>query len=156
MTKVRFGENVYCGPAVISAICEITTDDAARYINYYRGKSSDSKVTGANLSELKWVLSHLDYETEDKPKLANMSLYRFLLSVKEEAYYIVCVPGHFIIAELRDGKRYICDNHTKQEINAGASARLSQPVVQVLKVTKRIPIYIPEYLPVVNGHWMNI
>jgi hypothetical protein len=50
--------------------------------------------------------------------------------------YLVTIPKHYISLEVRDGSMYLCDNHTKQELEIQNSARLSQKVERIWKVTR--------------------
>lgn len=52
------------------------------------------------------------------------------------AQYLVTVPHHYVALEIKDGSVFICDNHTKTELELQNSARLSQKVNNVWKVTK--------------------
>jgi hypothetical protein len=58
--------------------------------------------------------------------------------------YLVTIPKHYIALETRDSSLYICDNHTKTEIELQNSARLSQKVERVWKF-ERIKEYVKPY-----------
>lgn len=138
INKVQINENgnKFCGPSVISAICGISTDHAADVINLIRGKVPiRTKVTGVYMHELKNAFRYLRYNCEDIKY--DGRLFSFLTSSMAEGIYVIMIPGHFIAIEVNGNHKYICDNHTKEPINAAVSARAMQKVIAVIKVTKR-------------------
>jgi hypothetical protein len=151
---VKQGSNIFCGPAAISAIVDISTDEAARVINEVRGFIySSPPVTGVHIGEMQKAFNLLGYSM--KPfATQGMSLYRTLFSLKEDGYYLLMPPRHYIVIKVEAGKKYLCDNHTKEEINAAASARLQQFISHIWKITERKKVFIPEpwTIPVVLGH----
>lgn len=136
MNPVTFGANVFCGPAVISAVAGVTTDEAAKLVQDLR--RSSRPVKAMYNSELIQVFSRLGFNTVYLDKYKTSSLFYLLHSVLlEPGTYVFMVPGHFIAIEINsDGRKYICDNHTKKPLNVTASARLSQKVTCVLRITK--------------------
>lgn len=133
LNKIQQGQNTFCGPAVISAICGISTDEAAKVIQGVTKQTRPVKaVWDTDLSE---AFKRLGYNV--RYLQAGGSLY-YMLSILKTGVYVLVVPGHFICIEIdSDGKRYICDNHTRKPLNASASARLGQKVMRVIKVEKR-------------------
>lgn len=135
MNSIQLGENKFCGPSVISAICGVTTDEAAAVISSITGKQ---KVTGVYPADLKKAFNKLGYSTTDVKTVGN-SLYSVLMFLhgKENGMFVFMVPGHFIAIESDGNKKYICDNHTKEPLNIGSSARLGQKVISCFKVVKQ-------------------
>jgi hypothetical protein len=136
INTVIFGKNVFCGPSVLSAVLGITTDEAVLEINNIRHRPGDKEITSCYLSELVEVMHRKGYSTVYLNHLRDRSLFSLLTLLKDDGVYILNVPGHFICIEINKGKRYICDNHTKDPINANSSARLNQRVVIAVKVWK--------------------
>lgn len=126
------GFNKFCGPAVLSILTGKSTDECASVITKINGKYN---ITGVELLDLIKAAERLGFIT--KHVVPSGSLYRTLTSIiKNDGMYIVTVPNHFVCVEVNDKKIYFCDNHTKEPIPAASSARLGQPVVALVKVTK--------------------
>lgn len=134
MNSIQFGNNQFCGPSVLSAICGISTDEAAAVLSSITGKN---KITGIFIRDLKTAFNHLGYDCLTVA-VPNGSLFSTLFYLHgKDGQYVFTVPGHFIAIELNGNHKYICDNHTKEPINVGSSARLGMRVQAVLKVEKR-------------------
>lgn len=131
MEIIKFGENKYCGPSVMSAICGITTDEAAAIISGITGKK---RVISVYESHLVAAFHKVGYKTE-KLQVTSHTVFGSLFNLKD-GIYVYTVPRHYIAIEVNGNHRYICDNHTKSPINASASARLSQKVVSMFRVWK--------------------
>lgn len=136
LKPVNTGSNTFCGPAVLSVIDGMNTDEAVAEINAVRHKPKDRKVTGAYLSELVEVLTRRGYKHTYFSHLHNNSLFFVLSVLDQDGMYIVNVPGHFICIEKNGSQRYICDNRSKRPLNAGISSRLQQKAIQIVKVWK--------------------
>ncbi len=133
MNKVNFGNNKFCGPSVMSAICGISTDEASAVISRITGRA---KVRGVYLSELKRAFELAGYPVE-QIEPTGQSVFGCLFSLHgKDGYYVFMVPGHFIAIEMNGNHKYICDNHSKEPINVSNSARLGQKVIGLLKVSK--------------------
>lgn len=130
-------ENTFCGPAVISSIAGISTDEAAKLINQVRHVAPDTKVIGVFNHELREVFRGLGYKTEDMRDFYGQSIYSSMFSLNNAGIYLFYVPGHVIVIEIADdGKRYLVDNHTKKPLNLGVSSRLGQRVKWVTRISK--------------------
>jgi len=135
MNRILFGKNEFCGPSVLSAICGISTDEAAAVLSSITGRN---KVAGIYIRELKSAFNQLGYNCVDVLLARGTSLSASPVPLHgKDGQYIFTIPGHFIAIELNGNHKYICDNHTKEPINVGASARLSMRVQHVFKVVKR-------------------
>jgi hypothetical protein len=134
------GKNSYCGPAVLSSITNLSTDEIATLINRNRALPDYYEVTGAYLHELKKILTDLHYSTQEIPYYNDSSVFTVLSTIKKDGYYIALIgPArpHFLLLEKAGPERFICDNHTKIPMKAEGSARLSQRVLQLLYVGER-------------------
>lgn len=134
--EIKQGQNKFCGPAVISAITGITTDEAERVINKVRGYKLDSPVTSIYPSELRAAFEMLGYKTYGIPKSKGRSIYFLMLNFSSNGVYLFYVPNHVIAIEIDGNKRWLIDNHTKKPLTLGSSARLGQRVDAVVKVEK--------------------
>ena|SRR3990167_310177 len=131
MNSINFGDNKFCGPAVISAIAGIDTDEAERLLQELRHTAKP--VKGVRTTEIVDVLQKLGFYT--KYIHANRSVFLMLTLNSEPGYYIFMVPHHFILIEITtDGRRLLVDNHTKEPLNAAMSSRLGQQVWQAIRV----------------------
>jgi len=111
MTKIKLhephGKNRWCGPAVLSILTGISTDDASRFI---REKISPDRrmVTRTYTWEILCALSHfgIDNESIGKP-YQRATLAKWLRESKRPAgnVYLVIAANHWQIVT---GRRYIC------------------------------------------------
>lgn len=141
MNKPTIGNNTFCGPTAISIVAGITTDKAAQLISLYRCETGSSmsktKITSVYTSEIIAVLNGLGIRTNQVNCAKNSSLFGLLCSLHEPALYLIMLPYHFVCIEIgTDGKRYICDNHTKTPLSASSSARLGQSIESCYKVAR--------------------
>jgi len=134
MNNINFGKNTFCWPSVISSITGCSTDDAAKAIQQLRGNYK--AVRGVYATEGIEVLKRMGYCGTYLTHLSDCGSLFYLLSVLEDGLYAVVVPRHIVLIELDGKNKYICDNHTKKPLNINCSARLSQSVVQVIKIKK--------------------
>ena len=134
LNNVSFGRNIFCGPSSISAITGVNTDIAEQVIQDITGQRRN--VKGVYLTDLCEAFRRLKYKTTYLTHLNNSGTLFYILTVLDDGKYIICVPNHFITIEVEGKNRYICDNHTKRPINVCGSARLSQRVINVVRVDK--------------------
>jgi len=133
MNEVNIGQNKFCGPAVLSILTGKSTDECARMIGSVNGEYN---IKGVMLSHLLEAASRLGFD--NKSVAHATTLYGTLVRLShEDGIYIVTVANHFVCVEVKDKIIYLCDNHTKKPIPAGASARLLQQVKNVNQVYKR-------------------
>lgn len=139
LQEINKGKNDFCGPAVLSSITGISTDEAEKVINTVRGsKSLDRRVTGVWQHELNSAFEYLGWNVYHIPNVANKSIYFLMMTMSEVGVYLFYLPSHVIAIEIAaDGKRYIVDNHTKRPLGLSNSARLGQKVLAVVKVEKK-------------------
>jgi hypothetical protein len=136
--------NQYCGPAVLSIFTGARTDDCADEIQKVNGKH---KITGVYASDLMAAGTNMGLEFTENAAFQGRSIFwaGTVMSRMPAAQYLITIPKHFIAIEVRDGKLYICDNHTKTELELQNSARLSQKIDRVWKVTK-VREYVRPYV----------
>lgn len=134
LKDINFGMNQFCGPAVMSAITGKTTDECAAVISAITGKK---EIRAVYTKDLMSAFKMLKFKAE-KVQHYGYTLYAVIsFLVNHDGMYVITVPKHFIAIEIKDKQIYIIDNHTKVPINAAASARLSQKVDEVYKITPR-------------------
>jgi hypothetical protein len=135
LKTVNVGLNRYCGPAVLSILTGKSTDECARVIGSINGQYS---IAGVQLSHLLQAANKLGYDYY--PVIPANSLYGTIVRIamaNEDGMYIITVPNHFVVIEVKDKRAFFCDNHTKEPIPASSSARLGQSVVGAHRVIKR-------------------
>jgi hypothetical protein len=127
--------NIYCGPAVLSIFTGARVDDCAEEIAKISGAF---KVKGVYPGDLMRAGEAMGLEFKQNDAFAGRSIFWMgsVLVRMPPGQYLVTIPKHYIALEVRDGHLYICDNHTKTELELQNSARLSQKVEQVWRVTK--------------------
>ncbi len=127
--------NNYCGPAVLSIFTGARADDCAEEIQKVNGAF---KVKGVQPSDLIKAGQAMGLEFRDNEAFGGRSIFWTASAMAKmgPAKYLVTIPKHYIALEVRDGTIYICDNHTKTELELQNSARLSQKVEQVWRVIK--------------------
>lgn len=142
MDNVNLGMNVFCGPAVLSIFSGADTDTCADAITKINGRHT---ITGVNSSDLIKAGQSLGLEFEENKAFEGRSLFWSASAlVNFPGQYLITIPRHYIAIEVtRDRQISICDNHTKEPIDLQNSARLSQKVERVWKVTKVRDYIVP-------------
>jgi hypothetical protein len=145
MRAVRQGDNPYCGPAVLSILTGKSTDECASILMQVTGRRDIKEIY---LSELEAALKKMRFTFEQRA--VDCSMYSFFMQVnKENGFYILSLPRHVVAIEVVDGKIFLCDNHTKEPMNAANSARLGQRVMLAYKVEpKPEPILIAKEIKI--------
>lgn len=134
LKPVNFGVNEYCGPSVLSVLTGKSTDECAAVISSITGRT---QIKAVNTQDLVLALERLRFDVEKRPLVAR-SLFGVLSNLSRyDGLYIVFVPKHVVAIRVENKEVFICDNHTKSPINAKSSARLTQPVDLIYKVTSR-------------------
>ena len=138
--KTIQGFNIFCGPAVLSALTGKTTDECANVIGHINGRF---EIRGVQIDHLLKALDKLGFNSEEVRPPAGM-LFGVLNHLSHtEGMYVVRVPKHVVAVEVLEGKIYLIDNHSKSAIDAAGSARLTQRVENVYKVVKKpAPIFL--------------
>jgi hypothetical protein len=149
LKEVNFGQNKFCGPAVLSILTGKSTDECADVISQINGKYI---ITGVFTTDLIKAATKLGFTANQVS--VDGSLYRVLTGlVHSDGIYLVVLPKHFVCVEVSDKKIYFCDNHTKMPIPAASSSRLGMGVESVYKVVEtpkpKIELVIPNYITVI-------
>jgi hypothetical protein len=133
LKKVNTGHNIYCGPAVLSALTGLDTDRCAYEFTKITGKQNIKTVT---IPDLLKAVNNLGFMHKQYPE--QRSLYATIISlVNDDGLYVVGVPEHVVVIEVSKKEVWFCDNHTKEPIAAAGSARLGQAVTHVFKVWRK-------------------
>lgn len=138
MNEANMGFNKFCGPAALSILTGKNTDECADAITLVNGQY---RVKGVMVHDLMKAGGILGLEFTPLLAYGGRSLF-FTASTlsKTDGRYLVLIPKHFIVLEVKDGNIQLCDNHTKQPIDLQNSARLMQRVEGVYRVTlKPVP-----------------
>lgn len=134
--------NTFCGPAVLSIFTGARVDDCADEIQKINGAF---KVKGVHTHDLMKAGNAMGLAFEEIPSFEGRSIFwaGSVLIKMPPCQYLVTIPRHYIALETKDASLYICDNHTKTEIELQNSSRLSQKVERVWKVIKVRPYSKP-------------
>lgn len=108
LKPVNKGNNRFCGPAIISAITGIDTDEASRMIREVNGKSL---VMGTHFWELRDVLNKLGYGCSSvpvprDPYLTLAAWLRENKSIRTAGRIYLLDAGHHW--QLVSGRRFVC------------------------------------------------
>lgn len=145
MRSVKEGQNIYCGPAVLSILTGKDTDTCARTFESVTGRRD---ITEVYVPE---ILKALDKLKFSYVKVASdCSMYSLFIQIaKTDGMYIVVLPKHVVAVEVSHGKIYFCDNHTKEPISGAAPARLGQWCSDCYRTeAKPDPVFVVEKLRV--------
>lgn len=150
MTKLQSskGDNKYCGPAVLSILTGKSTDECASILGAIQGRHNVREVS---LDDMAKACKKLRFNVTLVPNTENSSLfYSFHTLYQYPGMYVVAVKKHVVAVEVTEDKEiYLCDNHTKEPINAGISARLGMKCLGIYKVTAKDPaVLISEKLKI--------
>lgn len=132
--NISTAKNKFCGPAVISSITGLTTDEAEKAIQEVVG--NNKPVVGVWSVDLCETFKRLGYRCTYYTHLDNSGSLFYILSVLSDGIYVLVVPGHYVCVEIDGPRRYLCDNHTRKPLMAAISARGSQRVLTVIGVEK--------------------
>ena len=145
MRHVKTENNQFCGPAVISILTGYGTDHCANVISSVTGRTN---IQAVSVPEILRVLDKLRFRYDQVE--SGCSLYSLIIRInRTDGMYIVTVPRHVVALEVKAGIVYFCDNHTREPINAGASARLSQWVDTCFRTEARPdPVFVTSTIEV--------
>jgi hypothetical protein len=139
MNEIKFGDNKYCVPSVISSFTGITTDEAVVVIQSVL--KTNREIRGVPVTRIPDCFNELGYSCRKIPHFGS-TVFSALLSIKTDGMYMFHVGSprssstHVIGIEIANGNRYLCDNRTKSPIKAAVSARLMQSLLDVFKVER--------------------
>jgi hypothetical protein len=134
LKEINFGFNTYCGPSVMSALTGKSTDECAAVISAVSGRQEIRAVSTAHLIEAFRRL-RFDMKEIDKSGYSLFSNLSYLS--RSDGMYIVMVPKHVVAIEVKENQIWLVDNHSKQPVDASASARLTQKCEAVYKITEQ-------------------
>lgn len=134
LKDINFGLNQYCGPSVLSAMTGRSTDECAAVISQVSGRK---EIKAVEMHYIRLAFEKLRF------MVTPVNSYSYTLFgtlhglANKDGMYIIGVPKHVVAVEVKDNKVYLIDNHTKSPIDASGSARLSQKVDIVYRITPR-------------------
>jgi translation elongation factor EF-1beta len=140
LKPINFGVNKFCVPAVMSALTGRSTDECAAVITSINGKQ---EIKAVNIPDIILAFRKLRYEVTEQPVRAR-TLYGILNKlVGVDGLYLIIVPHHIVAIRIEDGQIQICDNASREPLDARSSARLTQQVERIFKISpKPQPIFI--------------
>jgi len=134
MDEAKMGFNQFCGPAALSVLTGLDTDECAYAISCVNGKY---KVTGVAIADLLEAGKKLGLQFDLVDAVAGRSIFFAATQLSRyDGMYLFLIPKHYITLEIKRGIISLCDNHTKTPIKLQSSARLMQKVERVYQVTK--------------------
>lgn len=127
--------NIYCGPAVLSIFTNARVDDCAEEVMKV---NKSFKVKGVYPGDLMKAGEAMGLEFKHIPSFTGRSIFwaGTVLVKLPPSQYLVATTKHYVALEVRDGNLYLCDNHSKSEIELQNSSRLGMKIENVWKVTK--------------------
>jgi hypothetical protein len=125
--------NIYCGPAVLSIFTKARVDDCAEEIGKVTNQYKVKGVTAENLITAGTAMG-LNFQENQAFQGRSIFWSGTVMCRMPPAQYLVTIPKHFIALEVKNGAVYICDNHTKTELELQNSSRLSQKIERVWRV----------------------
>tara|TARA_R110000824_G_scaffold247940_3_gene437031 strand:+ start:3934 stop:4686 length:753 start_codon:yes stop_codon:yes gene_type:complete len=138
-------QNTYCGPAAISTLCDITSEDAALHILSVRGARGTVKsVVGCWTGDVVKVLKRFSlatsrcYTSEKLPTLRQWILGKADFHQPDrEATYLVTLSDHFVVVrgfQITDNQQgvrdFICSKHLRKRVSR-------------IDLVTGVPVYLP-------------
>jgi hypothetical protein len=150
LKDINFGFNTFCGPSVMSALTGKSTDECAAVISAVSGRQEIRAVSTAHLIE---AFRRLRFDMKQIDKMGYSLFSNLSYLSRSDGMYIVMVPKHVVAIEVRENQIWLVDNHSKQPVDASASARLTQKCEAVYKIIERPrPIFIETIIRVINNY----
>ena len=134
LKSVNFGMNKYCVPAVMSALTGRSTDECAAVITSINGRQ---EIKAVNVPDIIKAFKKLRFDIEEQPLSARTLFGMLNRLASKDGSYLIIVPKHIVAIKIEEGQIQICDNASKEPLDAHASARLTQQVDMVFKITQR-------------------
>lgn len=135
MNEANMGFNKFCGPAALSILTGKNTDECADQISRVNGHY---KIKGVMVADLIAAGNRLGLDFNKLIVYEGRTLFFTASQLsRKDGRYLVLIPKHFIVLEVKSGNIQLCDNHTKTPIDLQNSARLSQRVEAVYSVHER-------------------
>lgn len=140
LKEVNFGMNQYCGPAVLSAITGKSTDECAAVISKI---TKNTVIKAVHITDLLRAVNLLGFNSIAIDR-GGYTLFSNLNSLwAHPGIYLIVVPKHVVAVEVTSDGIFLVDNASKEPFRAEASARLTQRVEVIYKLTeKEKPVYL--------------
>ena len=134
LKPINFGINKFCVPAVMSALTGRSTDECAAVITSINGKQ---EIKAVNVPDIIKAFKKLRFDIVEESVPAR-TLYGVLSSLSsKDGNYLILVPKHIVAIRVENNQIQLIDNASKEPLDASASARLTQSVDKVFKITER-------------------
>lgn len=136
LKPINFGMNKFCVPSVMSSLTGMSTDECAAAISAVNGRK---EIKAVNIPDIIAVFKRLRFEIEEITSQAR-TLYGSLNRLSSsDGLYLILVPHHIVAIRIHEGQIQICDNASREPLDARSSARLTQSVDKIFKVSPRQP-----------------
>ena len=140
LKSVNFGLNKFCVPSVMSALTGRSTDECATVITSINGRK---EIKAVDIPDIIAAFKRLRFVVEEQPIPAR-TLYGVLSRLStNDGLYLIVIPRHIVAIRVEAGQVQLVDNASKEPLDASASARLTQQVDKIFKVTpKPQPVFL--------------
>jgi hypothetical protein len=140
LKPINFGMNKYCVPAVMSALTGRSTDECAAVITSINGRQ---EIKAVNVPDIIKAFKKLHFDIEEQPILGRTLFGVLSRLAASDGIYLILVPKHIVAIRIENGQVQLVDNASKEPLDASASARLTQQVDKILKITEKPqPVFI--------------
>ena len=146
LKSVNFGMNKFCVPSVMSALTGRSTDECAAVISGINGKK---EIKAVDVPDIIKAFKKLRFDVAECT-MPSRTLYGNLsLLSNKDGLYLFLVPKHIVAIRIDAGQIQIVDNASREPLDAKQSARLTQQVDKILKITpKPQPQFIDSFINV--------
>ena len=153
LKSVNFGLNKFCVPSVMSALTGRSTDECAAVITSINGRK---EIKAVNIPDIIKAFEKLRFVVEERPIPAR-TLFGVLSRLSSnDGLYLVIIPRHIVAIRVEAGQVQLVDNASKEPLDASASARLTQQVDKIFKISqKAAPEFIDSFIRL-DKEWTEV
>ena len=146
LKSVNFGLNKFCVPSVMSALTGRSTDECATIITSINGKK---EIKAVDIPDIIKAFQKLRFDIKECPTYSRTLYGNLNMLVDKDGLYLILVPKHIVAIRVENKQIQIVDNASVQPLDAHSSARLTQQVDKVFKITaKALPQFIDSFISV--------
>ena len=133
LKSVNFGLNKYCVPAVMSALTGRSTDECAAVITSINGRQ---EIKAVNTEDIIKAFKKLRFDIVNQIVYSRTLYGNLQRLASQDGNYLIIVPKHIVAIRVENEQIQICDNQSKEPLDARNSARLTQQVDKIFKVVQ--------------------
>ena len=154
LKSVNFGLNKFCAPSVMSALTGRSTDECAAVITSINGRK---EIKAVNIPDIIKAFEKLRFIVKEQT-IYSRTLFGVLNKLaSNDGIYLVTVPHHIIAIQVENGQVQLVDNASREPLDAGASARLTQRVERVFEVTpKPQPVFVLSEITIDKDKYLDV